>query len=134
AILAPIDLAALPRIFETFAHEGVESVAVSLLHAYANPGHERALAAALGTKYRHVSISSAINAEFREYERTSTTVLNASVMPLAARYIEDLVTALGPEMALHLLHSAGGLMSVEAAKAKPLPMAASGPGAAVAAP
>jgi N-methylhydantoinase A len=133
AILAPIALADLGPIVEAFAREGVESVAVSLLHAYANPGHERAIGAALAGRFPHVSISSAINAEFREYERTSTTVLNASVMPLATRYIEELVTALGGGLALHLLHSAGGMMSVEAAKARPLAMAASGPAAGVAA-
>ena len=133
AILAPLDPAGVPAILEAFAGEGVESVAVSLLHAYANPVHERALAEALARAFRHVSISSAINAEFREYERTSTTVLNAAVMPLATRYIEELVTALGGDIALHLLHSAGGMMSVEAARAKPLAMAASGPAAGVAA-
>src|SRR5438552_11557150 len=133
AVLTPLDMGTLPQILETFAREGVESVAVSLLHAYANPVHERALIAALGAKFGHVSISSGINAEFREYERTSTTVLNAAVMPLATRYIEELVAALGADIALHLLHSAGGMMSVEAAKAKPLAMAASGPAAGVAA-
>ena len=125
AILVPIDLGELRPIVETFVREGIESVAVSLLHAYANPGHERAIAEALGGAFRHVSISSAINAEFREYERTSTTVLNASVMPLATQYIEELVKALGGGLALHLLHSAGGMMSIEAAKARPLSMAAS---------
>ena len=133
AILTPIDLGELGPIVEAFQREGVASVAVSLLHAYANPGHERAIAEALGARFPHVSISSAINAEFREYERTSTTVLNASVMPLATRYIEALVAALGDDLALHLLHSAGGMMSVDAAKAKPLAMAASGPAAGVAA-
>jgi len=133
ATLTPIDLAELAPIVDAFAREGVASVAVSLLHAYANPGHERAVADALRARFAHVSISSAINAEFREYERTSTTVLNAAVMPLATRYIEALEKALGGGLALHLLHSAGGMMSVEAAKAKPLAMAASGPAAGVAA-
>jgi N-methylhydantoinase A len=133
AILTPIDLREIEPLVETLRREGVESVAVSLLHAYAHPGHERAIAEVLGTRFPYVSISSAINAEFREYERTSTTVLNASVMPLATRYIEDLVKALGGGLALHLLHSAGGMMSIEAAKAKPLAMAASGPAAGVAA-
>jgi N-methylhydantoinase A len=133
AILTPIDLRELEPLLETFAREGVESVAVSLLHAYANPLHERAIADALGARFPHVSISSTINAEFREYERTSTTVLNASVMPIATRYIEELVKALGGGLALHLLHSAGGMMSVDAARAKPLAMAASGPAAGVAA-
>jgi N-methylhydantoinase A len=133
AVLTPIDLREVEPLVEAFAREGVESVAVSLLHAYANPLHERALADALRARFPHLSISSAINAEFREYERTSTTVLNASVMPLATRYIEELAKALGGGLALHLLHSAGGMMSVDAAKAKPLAMAASGPAAGVAA-
>ena len=77
--------------------------------------------------FRHVSVSSEINAEFREYERTCTTVLNAAVMPLATRYLDDLRSALGGGLALHLLHSAGGMMSVEAAKARPLAMADLGP-------
>src|SRR5207237_7230038 len=65
-----------------------------------------------------------------------TTVLNAAVMPLACRYIDDLAQALGLETTgapLHLLHAAGGMMSVEAAKARPLALAASGPAAGVAA-
>ena len=133
AVLTPIDLGELPALLEVFAREGVASVAVSLLHAYANPVHERAIVDALAGRFQHVSISSEINAEFREYERTSTTVLNAAVMPIATRYIGELVTALGGGLALHLLHSAGGMMSVEAAKARPLSMAASGPAAGVAA-
>jgi N-methylhydantoinase A len=133
AVLTPIDLGELPGLLEAFAREGVDSVAVSLLHAYANPVHERAVLDALGGRFPHVSISSEINAEFREYERTSTTALNASVMPIATRYIGELVGALGAGIALHLLHSAGGMMSIEAAKAKPLSMAASGPAAGVAA-
>ena len=91
---------------------------------------------ALEPHFRHVSVSSEINAEFREYERTCTTALNASVMPLAARYLGGLIAALGGGAggpALRLLHSAGGMMSVAAAKARPLAMALSGPAAGVAA-
>jgi N-methylhydantoinase A len=133
AVLTPVDLGGLPAILDAFAREGVDSVAVSLLHAYANPVHERAIADALGSRFGHVSLSSQVNAEFREYERTSTTVLNAAMMPIATRYIEELVKALGGGIALHLLHSAGGMMSAGAARAKPLAMAASGPAAGVAA-
>jgi N-methylhydantoinase A len=136
SILTPLALADLDAIVAAFRAEGVESVAVCLLHAYANPAHERALVAALAPHFHHVSASSDINAEFREYERTSTTVLNAAVMPLASRYIGDLTAALGLQAAgtaLHLLHSAGGMMSAEAARARPLAMAASGPAAGVAA-
>ncbi len=135
-VLVPLALDEVPALVETFRRDGVESVAVCLLHAYANPAHERALREALAPHFPHVSISSEINAEFREYERTSTTVLNASVMPLATRYIDELTAALGLEAAgtpLRLLHSAGGMMSVAAAKARPLAMAASGPAAGAAA-
>jgi N-methylhydantoinase A len=115
-----------------FKREGIESVAVCLLHAYAAPAHEQALRLALEAHFPHVSVSSEINAEFREYERSCTTVLNASVMPLAARYLDDLSRRTGGKP-LHLLHSAGGMMSIEAAKARPLSMAASGPAGGVAA-
>jgi N-methylhydantoinase A len=136
AVLAPLVLEELPGIIGDFARDGVEAVAVCLLHAYANPAHEQAVAQALRRHVAHVAASSDINAEFREYERTSTTVLNAAVMPLAARYLDDLVARLdraGARRPLHLLHSAGGMMSVEAAKARPLAMAMSGPAAGVAA-
>jgi N-methylhydantoinase A len=136
AVLLPLALDDLPAVAEKFARAGVESVAICLLHSYANPAHERALKAALAPHFAHLSVSSEINAEFREYERTSTTVLNAAVMPLTSRYLAELVAALGreaPGAALHLLHSAGGMMSPEAARARPLAMAASGPAAGVAA-
>jgi N-methylhydantoinase A len=136
SVLAPLDLGEVPEIIERFRRERVESVAVCLLHAYANPAHEQALRQALAAHFPYVSVSSEINAEFREYERTCTTVLNAAVMPLAARYVDDLVarlTASTGAVPLHLLHSAGGMMSVGAARARPLTMAMSGPAAGVAA-
>jgi N-methylhydantoinase A len=136
SVLTPLDLGGLPEIIERFRREGVESVAVCLLHAYANPAHEQALRLALAAHFAHVSVSSEINAEFREYERTCTTVLNAAVMPLAARYLDDLAARLAAgagAVPLHLLHSAGGMMSVDAARARPLTMAMSGPAAGVAA-
>ena len=113
--------------------QGVESVAICLLHAYANAAHEQALRHLLAPHFRHLSVSSEINAEFREYERACTTVLNASVMPLATAYLDDLRARLPAGRALHLLHSGGGMMSVEAAVARPLTMAMSGPAAGVAA-
>jgi len=126
----------LPALVATLAREGVESVAVCLLHSYANPEHERTLRAHLERHFPHVCVSSDINAEFREYERSCTTVLNAAVMPLASRYIEQLDQRLGLQAAgatLRLLHSAGGMMSVETARARPLALASSGPAAGVAA-
>jgi N-methylhydantoinase A len=136
AVLTPLALDELPAIVERFARDGIDSVAVCLLHAYANPAHERALREALGPHVRHVTISSEINPEFREYERACTTVLIAAVMPLAASYLEELGASLAarhPGARLHLLHSAGGMMSVAVAAARPLAMAMSGPAAGVAA-
>jgi N-methylhydantoinase A len=135
-VQVPLDLGELPATIERFRREGVESVAVCLLHAYANTTHEQALRLALAPHFRYVSVSSEINAEFREYERACTTALNAAVMPLAARYVDDLVARLAASagaVPLHLLHSAGGMMSIEAARARPLTMAMSGPAAGVAA-
>ena len=95
-----------------------------------------ALRAALEGHVPFVSVSHEINAEFREYERTATTVLNAAVMPLAARYLADLGArspGRGPGATLHLLQSAGGMMSWRGRAARPLAMAVSGPAGGVAA-
>ena len=85
AIKVP-DAAAIAQVVRQATASGVESVAVSLLHAYANPAHERALGTALKSALPFVSLSHEVNPETREFERTATTVLNASVMPIAARY------------------------------------------------
>jgi N-methylhydantoinase A len=131
-ITRALDPADLEPIVAAFARAGVEAVAVCLLHGYANPAHERAVRAALAPRFAHVSAASEINAEFREYERTATTVLNAAVMPLTTRYLDELAGRVGATP-LHLLHSAGGMMSVAMARARPLAMAMSGPAAGVAA-
>jgi N-methylhydantoinase A len=136
SVRVPLALDEVAPIVAELTARGVESVAICLLHAYANPAHEQALRLALAPRFRHLSVSSEINAEFREYERTCTAVLNAAVMPLAARYLDDLVDRLDIRRArrsLHLVHSGGGMMSVEAARARPLAMAMSGPAAGVAA-
>ncbi len=133
-VMVPLALGEVAAIVETLVREGVEGVAVSLLHAYANAAHEQALQAALRDRFPYVCISTDINAELREYERTSTTVLNAKVMPMAARYLGELQSSLAARgIPIHLLHSAGGMMSLEAARARPLTMAMSGPAAGVAA-
>lgn len=127
-----LSLEDLPAIIADFKLEGIESVAVCLLHAYANPAHEQELREALKAHFPYVSVSSDINAEFREFERSCTTVLNASVKPLADRYLDDLARRVGGKP-LHLVHAAGGMMSVDAAKAFPLSLAMSGPAGGVAA-
>ncbi|WP_137126178.1 hydantoinase/oxoprolinase family protein [Roseomonas sp. HF4] len=112
---------------------GVRSVAIALLHAYANPAHEQAIAARLKERIPFLSLSHVINPEAREYERTIATVLNAAVMPLAGEYLARLRATLPAETRLSVMHSAGGMASPEAASERPLLMALSGPAAGVAA-
>src|SRR5574341_871305 len=101
SVLVPLSLDELGPLVESFKSHGVESLAICLLHAYANPAHEQALRLALEPHFPHLSVSSEINAEFREYERTCTTVLNAAVMPLATRYLDDLRARLPAGRSLH---------------------------------
>ena len=124
-----LDEAELPALAAALQATGVEAVAVCLLHAYAHPAHEARLRAALEGRVPFVSVSHEINAEFREYERTSTTALNAAVMPIADRYLADLELRWpgGRRATLHLLQSSGGMMSAAAARRRPLAMAVSGP-------
>ncbi len=112
---------------------GARSVAVALLHAYANPAHEEAIAERLKGRVPYLSLSHVINPEAREYERTVATVLNAAVMPLAAEYLAKLRATLPAATRLSVMHSAGGMASPEAASERPLVMALSGPAAGVAA-
>lgn len=115
------------------AASGVRSVAIALLHAYANPAHEQAIAARLKDRVPFISLSHVINPEAREYERTIATVLNAAVMPLAGEYLARLHATLPAATRLSVMHSAGGMASPEAASERPLLMALSGPAAGVAA-
>ena len=115
---------------------GVESVAVCLLHAYANAAHERRLGELLHRQFpqAYVSLSHEILREFREYERTSTTVLNAYVGPIVNRYLISLEKMLGDagfRGTFRVMQSNGGVMSAETAKKMPVTMMESGPVAGV---
>ena len=113
---------------------GVESLAICFLHSYANPAHERAMAAAVAERFQHLSISlsSDIAPEIREYSRASTTVANAYVRPLAEIYLERLEQALRKEGipgGLFLMLSNGGLTHVAEARRAPVQLLESGPAA-----
>ncbi len=132
--LHPLTAEAAEAVAAAAAATGARSIAVALLHAYANPAHEQAIAerlAARGVPY--LSLSHVVNPEAREYERTIATVLNAAVMPLAAEYLARLRQVLPAHTRLHVMHSAGGMASPELAAERPLVMALSGPAAGVAA-
>ncbi len=119
-----------------FRAAGVEAIAICFLHAYHDPAHERLVAGWLQDALPGVFIcpSHAILAEFREFERLSTTVLNAGLGPVMSRYLarlEDRRRALGLGAAPHILQSNGGVASAREAGEKPVRTLASGPAAGV---
>ena len=133
AVVLPLDAGSMEKAVGQVADSGAESVAVALLHAYANASHEEALGKALAGRAPYVALSSRVNPEAREYERMATTVLSASLMPLVAGYLDGLEAAKPEKSRLHLFHSAGGMASPEALRDLPLGLALSGPAAGVAA-
>jgi N-methylhydantoinase A len=128
----PLDRAGVAAACRAFAAEGIEAVAVCFLHAYANPEHERTagelVRTALPTAY--VSLSHEILREYREYERISTTVVNAYVGPKVGGYVQDLASQLGRlgfRGELSIMRSNGGVMTPETARERPASMMESGP-------
>ncbi len=114
--------------------QGVESVAVMFLHAYANPRHEQRARDVLVQHFPDllVSISSDIAPQIREFERCSTTVANAYIAPLASRYLQrlgDEMQRLGITSELFLMLSNGGLTNLREARRRPVEMLESGPAA-----
>ncbi|MCK6453474.1 MAG: hydantoinase/oxoprolinase family protein [Alphaproteobacteria bacterium] len=132
-VLKPLSEADADDAVDKAEKSGAEAVAVSLIHAYANPAHEERLGERLRRRFPYVALSNRVNPEAREYERTATTVLSASVMPLAAGYLDDLARRVPAGARIHLFHSAGGMASAEALRDLPLGLAMSGPAAGVAA-
>lgn len=131
-VIARLDEAAVRRAGQTLVAAGCEAVAVVFLHSYANPAHERRAAEILRAEFPElaVSISSEVVAELGEYPRTVTTCANAYVQPLVARYLrrlEGAVRTAGFTGPLRLMHSAGGLVSLESARALPIRLLESGP-------
>lgn len=110
------------------AVEGADAVAICLLHAYANPAHEEALVRAvrLACPHAHVSASHEIVREFREFERFSTTTVNAYVGPVMATYLARLADGLGPTP-IDVIQSNGGRYPLQAAAATPVNTILSGP-------
>jgi N-methylhydantoinase A len=115
---------------------GVEALAVCFLYSFLDPTHERQVAAQVRERAPHwyVSLSSDVSPEFREYERLSTTVLNAYLGPLISRYVrrfDDEVRRLGVPVAPYINQSNGGIISVAAATSHPVRTLLSGPSAGV---
>jgi N-methylhydantoinase A len=131
-VIAPLDEAAAREAIQELLAEGIESLAIALLHSYANPDHERrveALAREMAPDL-FVSRSSAVLPEYREYERTMTTVLNAYVMPTVDRYlgrIRDGLERKGLPSGISIVRSDAGVMSMTTALERPVNTVLSGP-------
>jgi N-methylhydantoinase A/oxoprolinase/acetone carboxylase beta subunit len=121
----------IERLADTLAGSGVEAVAICLLFAFGTPDHERQIAARLRERLPHLflSLSSDVAPEFREYERASTTVIDAFSGPLVADYLQRL-RRVAPNV--QLMQSSGGMTSPEAAARHPVCLALSGPAGGVA--
>ncbi len=127
-ILEDIDPQELEDLVNRLAERGVESVAVCLLHSYANPVHEEEIGKVLEEKLRvHVSLSHRILPEFREYERTSTTVINAYVSPRMERYLRALEDKIHEDDRLSVMQSSGGTIPVSVAAREAVRTILSGP-------
>lgn len=131
-ITVPLDEGDLSRIANEIAKAGVKSVAICLLHAYANPAHERRAGAILSGLLPGVAITLAsdISPEIREYERMSTTALNAMLVPIVQRYTDRLAGRMKeelPEAQVYLVQSNGGVSGLAKAGREPARLLLSGP-------
>ncbi|HWC77506.1 MAG TPA: hydantoinase/oxoprolinase family protein, partial [Blastocatellia bacterium] len=146
SIIVPLDSDNLSEIVERARQLDVESVAVCLLFSFANPKHEQLVERALASLKLPVSLSSKILPEYREYERTSTVVINAYLVPLMSRYLRALERELGSltrnegdrsgrllkrdrgkSVPLRVMQSNGGSVSAETAATEPVRAILSGP-------
>ncbi|MBV9718742.1 MAG: hydantoinase/oxoprolinase family protein [Candidatus Eremiobacteraeota bacterium] len=123
---------AIERLCEQLRERDAASVAVCLLHSYANDIHERRIVEAIAARLPHLRVtrSSAIDPQYREYERCSTTVVNAALAPIVERYLEQLVRDLriyGVESPLYVMRSDGGIAAAAQVLAWPAAMIESGP-------
>jgi N-methylhydantoinase A len=137
AVVQPLDGDSVQEVVRRVRATGAAAVAVCLLHAYANPAHERVLAGRLRNGLPEVAVSASheISQLWREYERASTTVLNAYTQPAVDAYLGEIVAQLeqgGFAGRLHLVTSSGGLTDARDARAHPVTLVESGPVAGVA--
>ncbi|HZF14794.1 MAG TPA: hydantoinase/oxoprolinase family protein [Steroidobacteraceae bacterium] len=131
-VLRSLEAAEIDRVIDELERAGIESVAVALLHGYANPRHELAIGKRIAERLPRVAVSlaSEVCPEIREYERTSTTVANAYVQPVMAGYLRRLALALGKlsvRCPFYLMTSGGGLTTLDAAIRHPVRLIESGP-------
>jgi len=131
-VLIPLEIGDLAQIIEQMRKKEVESIAVCLINAYANPKHEQEIGRLLDERYPEatVSLSHNITRRYYEYERTSTTVQNAYVMPVVQKYVRCLEEELKKrrfQSVLQIMQSNGGIMKSAVAREMPISMVESGP-------
>lgn len=131
-ILVELNCSDVEAVVDQIAQAEFESVAVGLIHSYLNPTHEQLVREVLAEKLPHVavSISSEVSPQMREYERFNTVVANAYIKPLMASYLHRLENRLGEhgvECRVFLMHSGGGIISIENAAEFPVRLVESGP-------
>ena len=131
-ILIPLQKAEIDALAESLAQFGYDSIAVGLLHSYANDSHEQMIGKALADRLPDVmiSLSSEVSPQMREYERFNTTIANAYIKPLMKSYLSRLKGRLATEGAycpVFLMHSGGGIISLENAAEFPVRLVESGP-------
>jgi len=134
SVRTPLDEADARRAVRELVARGVTTLAICLLHAYLNPVHEKRLAAIVAEEAPHVTVtlSHEVSPTFREYERTSTTVVNAYVMTAVREYLAGLGRVLGTRGyrgRLFVMQSSGGIATAEAMQRYPVRMIESGPAA-----
>ena len=133
-VLQQLDLEASAKVLDDLAEQGVEAVAVSLLHSYNNPVNEQALKEQIEKRHPglSLSLSSEVAPVINEYERTSTTVADGYIKPSVTSYIRGVERDLAEEGyggRLLVMHSAGGVMDADASCERPVRMLESGPAA-----
>lgn len=131
-VITELDLKTLPTMLDTLREEGVEAIAICLLHAYCNPVHEQQLLTAVKRLWPQVAViaSHQVSRALREYERSNTTVLSAYVMPATRDYLDNLSRHLadnGLQPVPFIMKSNGGISPVNAAKQDPISLVESGP-------
>ncbi|MDQ2871698.1 MAG: hydantoinase/oxoprolinase family protein [Candidatus Eremiobacteraeota bacterium] len=135
-VLEALNDAEIDRVVGEVRKRNVDAVAIGFLHSYVNDAHERRIAEALASAMPHLAItrSSEVDPEYREYERFSTTVVNAALLPIVRRYIERLAAALRDEgvvAPLYVMQSNGGMATAARAAERPATIVESGPAAGV---
>ena len=135
-MFTPLDTASVVAALAQLQKQNVESIAVCLLNSYVNPAHEKEVGRIIHERAPglDVTLSAEILPEMREYERTSTAVINAYIMPVMRRYVASLTTGLsqaGFVVPLLLMQSNGGVMTGELACETPIHVIESGPAAGV---